>query len=37
MGIGDVRSGAKMSFSDDVLRIEVAGPKEQHLSVVDGK
>ncbi|KAL9619537.1 MAG: hypothetical protein Q9204_008290, partial [Flavoplaca sp. TL-2023a] len=35
MGIGDVRSGAKRSFSDDVLKIEVAGPKEQHLSVVD--
>ncbi|KAL8791488.1 MAG: hypothetical protein Q9213_000105 [Squamulea squamosa] len=35
MGIGDLSTGAKKSFSDDVLRIEVAGPTEQHLSVVD--
>ncbi|KAL8632216.1 hypothetical protein Q9189_002005 [Teloschistes chrysophthalmus] len=35
MGIGEVSKGAKKSFSDDVLRIEVAGPDQQHLSVVD--
>lgn len=37
MGVGALSSGAKRSFSDDVLRIEVGGPYEQHLSVVDGQ
>ncbi|KAL8908438.1 MAG: hypothetical protein Q9171_005457 [Xanthocarpia ochracea] len=35
MGIGTVNTGATKSFSDDVLRIEVAGPNQEHLSVVD--
>ncbi|KAI4109497.1 MAG: hypothetical protein L6R37_000472 [Teloschistes peruensis] len=35
MGIGEVSKGAKKSFSDDVLRIDVTGPDQQHLSVVD--
>lgn len=35
MGIGESPHGVKKSFSDDVLKIEVAGPNEQHLSVVD--
>ncbi|KAL8807243.1 MAG: hypothetical protein Q9200_004740 [Gallowayella weberi] len=35
MGIGGSDSGAKKSFSDDFLKIEVAGPDQQHLSVVD--
>ncbi|KAL8969301.1 MAG: hypothetical protein Q9183_002068 [Haloplaca sp. 2 TL-2023] len=35
MGIGESASGKKKSFSDDVLKIELAGPSQQHLSVVD--
>ncbi|KAL8699129.1 MAG: hypothetical protein Q9201_006178 [Fulgogasparrea decipioides] len=38
MGIGKSPQGiegSKKSFSDDVLKIEVAGPNQQHLSVVD--
>lgn len=35
MGIGEPSLGTKKSFSDDVLKIEVAGPDQQHLSVVD--
>lgn len=35
MGIGTLSTGATKSFSDDVLKIEVAGPGQQHLSVVD--
>ncbi|KAL8870676.1 MAG: hypothetical protein Q9174_003331 [Haloplaca sp. 1 TL-2023] len=35
MRIGEVIDGVKQTFSDDVLKIEVAGPDEQHLSVVD--
>ncbi|KAL8650282.1 MAG: hypothetical protein Q9210_003915 [Variospora velana] len=35
MGIGTSTLGAQKSFSDDVLKIEVAGPDQQHLSVVD--
>lgn len=35
MGIGNVTAGAKKSFSDDVLKIEVIGPDQQHLGVVD--
>lgn len=35
MGIGDPSSGSKKSFSNDILKIEVVGPDQQHLSVVD--
>ncbi|KAL8647377.1 MAG: hypothetical protein Q9226_006455, partial [Calogaya cf. arnoldii] len=35
MGIGNATTGAKKSFSDDVLKIEVIGPDQQHLGVVD--
>ncbi|KAL8734518.1 MAG: hypothetical protein Q9166_001418 [cf. Caloplaca sp. 2 TL-2023] len=35
MGIGGTSIGAKKSFSDDVLKIEVVGAGQQHLSVVD--
>ena len=28
-------SGPKKSFADDVLRIEICGPEQQHLSVID--
>ncbi|KAL8965577.1 MAG: hypothetical protein Q9183_003776 [Haloplaca sp. 2 TL-2023] len=35
MRIGETIDGVKQTFSDDVLKIEVAGPNEQHLSVVD--
>ena len=31
MGIG---SGAK-AFSDDVLRVEISGPEQPHLTLVD--
>ncbi|KAL8855201.1 MAG: hypothetical protein Q9221_000107 [Calogaya cf. arnoldii] len=35
MGIGNATTEAKKSFSDDVLKIEVVGPDQQHLGVVD--
>ncbi|KAL8676121.1 MAG: hypothetical protein Q9186_007332 [Xanthomendoza sp. 1 TL-2023] len=35
MGISGSEGGPKKSFSDDFLKIEVAGPDQQHLSVVD--
>lgn len=35
MGIGEFSWGSTKSFSDDVLKIDVAGPDQQHLSVVD--
>ncbi|KAL8832397.1 MAG: hypothetical protein Q9170_004898 [Blastenia crenularia] len=35
MGLKGSSPEAKKSFSDDVLKIEVAGPSQQHLSVVD--
>ncbi len=28
-------SGSKSTFSSDVLRLEISGPKEDHLSVID--
>ena len=34
MGIGSSSEG-KATFSDDMLKIEVCGPKQDHLSVVD--
>jgi len=32
--VGDV-SGQKRTFSNDVLRLEFAGPDQEHLSVID--
>ena len=36
MGIGKADgSGSKKTFADDVLRIEISGPNQEHLSVID--
>ena len=36
MGIGQTdSSGNKKTFSDDVLKIEISGPNQEHLSVID--
>ncbi|KAL8902671.1 MAG: hypothetical protein Q9207_004473 [Kuettlingeria erythrocarpa] len=35
MGIGDTSASGKRTFSDDVLKIEICGPEQEHLSVVD--
>ena len=36
MGLGDQQgSGGKGSFSEDVLKLEISGPTQEHLSVVD--
>ena len=37
MGIGNstAPSGGTKTFSDDVLKIEICGPSQQHLSVID--
>lgn len=36
MGLGDQHAaGGKGTFSDDVLRLEIAGPEQEHFSVVD--
>ena len=36
MGLGNTaNSVSQKTFSDDVLRIEICGPKQQHLSVID--
>ena len=35
MGIGDVSEPGKRTFSDDVLKIEIYGPNQDHLSVID--
>lgn len=36
MGLGDQRAaGGKGTFSDDVLRLEITGPEQEHFSVVD--
>lgn len=37
MGVSQVgdTSGQKQTFSNDVLRLEIAGPKQEHLSVID--
>ena len=32
---GSPYSEAKKTFADDVLRIEICGPEQQHLSVID--
>ena len=31
MALGDIKN----AFSDDILRIEVSGPKQPHLTIVD--
>ena len=39
MGLAEAENsaggGIKKSFADDVLRIEICGPEQQHLSVID--
>lgn len=36
MGLGDQNDrGGKKTFSEDVLKLEICGPKQQHFSVVD--
>ena len=35
MGLVPDDSGSKSIFSKDVLRLEISGPKEDHLSVID--
>ena len=35
MGVGLPTEPDKRTFSDDVLKIEICGPDQQHLSVVD--
>ena len=35
MGLTSDQSGSKSTFSNDVLRIEMAGPNQEHLSVID--
>ena len=35
MGLVPDESGSKSTFSNDILRLEIAGPKEDHLSVID--
>ena len=35
MGLASDKSGSKSTFSSDVLRLEISGPKEDHLSVID--
>lgn len=35
MGVGNPSEPGKRTFSDDVLRIELCDPNQQHLSVVD--
>ena len=34
-GVGEKTENAAKRFSSDILRIEITGPKQQHLSVVD--
>ena len=34
-GVGENTEKAKKRFSSDILKIELTGPKQQHLSVVD--
>ncbi|KAL8941287.1 MAG: hypothetical protein Q9216_002348 [Gyalolechia sp. 2 TL-2023] len=35
MGVGDGSQPGKRTFSDDVLKIEIDGPEQEHLSVID--
>ncbi len=35
MGLVPDKSGSNSTFSKDVLRLEISGPKEDHLSVID--
>ena len=34
-GLGNNLSGQQRTFSDDVLRLEVCGPLQEHLSIID--
>jgi acid stress-induced BolA-like protein IbaG/YrbA len=35
MGIGAVRGKPGKAFSNDILRLEIAGPDQEHFSVID--
>ncbi|KAL8718451.1 MAG: hypothetical protein Q9225_004417 [Loekoesia sp. 1 TL-2023] len=35
MGVGDASQPGKRTFSDDVLKIEIYRPEQEHLSVID--
>ena len=35
MGLASDQSGPKSTFSNDVLRVEITGPNQEHLSVID--
>ena len=36
MGLGEANRGSdKKTFADDVLKIEMCGPDQEHLSVID--
>lgn len=35
MGVGKPSEPGKRTFSDDVLRIEICDPDQEHLSVID--
>ena len=36
MGLGEASTGSnKKTFADDVLKIEMCGPDQEHLSVID--
>ena len=36
MGLGEANTGSKKkTFADDVLKIEMCGPDQEHLSVID--
>lgn len=36
MGLGNAeKGGTKKTFADDVLKIEMCGPDQEHLSVID--
>ncbi|KAH7392399.1 dynamin GTPase [Phaeosphaeria sp. MPI-PUGE-AT-0046c] len=35
MGIEHAEGGSQRTFSDDVLRLEIAGPDQEHFSVID--
>jgi hypothetical protein len=35
MGVGTITDQCQKTFSNDVLRLEIAGPDQQHFSVID--